>query len=274
MKLSIIQTIILGIIQGLTEFLPISSSGHLILVREVFHFPDPGKVFDVILHMGTLIALVIYFWNDLTGIVKSFIKSAKKGKFYGDKNVNLFWFLIISTIPGGLFGFIFKDKLEELKNVYLISVLLIVFGILLLVSDRVGKKEKSMEQLTWKDAVFVGLMQALALFPGVSRSGVCMTTALFLGFTREVSARFSFLVSIPLIAGVSAYGVIKIIGDNPDGGAILIYAVGLVTAAVSGFFCIKFLLDYLKKGTFLGFAIYRFAIGLLLIILGLMGFVG
>lgn len=274
MKLRIIQTIILGIIQGLTEFLPISSSGHLILVRELFHFPDPGKVFDVILHMGTLIALVIYFWNDLTEIVKSFIKSVRKGKFYGDKDVNFFWFLVISTIPGGLLGFIFKDKLEGIRNVYLISVLLIVFGILLLVSDKIGKKEKSMDQLTWKDALFVGLMQAFALFPGVSRSGISMTAALFMGFTREVSARFSFLISIPLIAGVSVYGVIKIIGDHPDGGAILIYAVGLITAAISGFFCIKFLLDYLKKGTFLGFAIYRFAIGFLLIILGLVGVVG
>jgi len=274
MKLNIIQTIILGIIQGLTEFLPISSSGHLILTREVFHFPDPGKVFDVILHLGTLIALVIYFWNDLVSIVKSFMKSVLKGKFYGDENVNFFWFLIISTIPGALFGFIFKDKLEGIKNVYLISGLLIGFGILLLISDRVGKKDKDIDKLTWKDATFVGLMQALALFPGVSRSGICMTAALFLGFTREVSARYSFLISVPIIAGVSVYGVMKIIINHPNGGEIMTYAVGLITAAISGFFCIKFLLDYLKKGTFLGFAIYRFVIGILLIILGLLGVVG
>lgn len=273
MKLTAIQTIILALVQGLTEFLPVSSSGHLILVRDVLKFPDPGKVFDVMLHCGTLIALVIYFRNDLIGVVKGMIEGAKKGKFFGTDETNMFWFLVISTIPGGLFGFLFNDKLEEIKNVYLISGLLISFGIVLFISDKMGKKNRSLSDLTWKDALLVGIMQALALFPGVSRSGICMTTALFLGFDRKDSARFSFLVSIPLIGGISTYGIIKILKSHPDGGAISLYILGLAVAAISGFLCIKYLIDYLKKGTFLGFAIYRAVIGILLIILCIMGVV-
>ena len=273
MKLSIIQAIILGLIQGLTEFLPISSSGHLILVREVFHFPDPGKIFDVILHFGTLIALIIFFRQDLINVFKGMLEGIKKGKIYGDYNTNLFWFLVISTIPGGLFGFLFKDKLESIRSVYLISSLLIGFGILLFISDQKGTKKRTLKDLTWKDAVIVGLMQALALFPGVSRSGICMTAALFLGFNREDAARYSFLVSIPLIGGISAYGIIKILKNSPAMGDIMLYVTGLTVAAISGFLCIKFLLDYLKKGTYLGFAIYRAVMGILLIVLFVMGVV-
>lgn len=270
MKLSVIQSIILGIVQGLTEFLPISSSGHLILTREVFKFPDPGKLFDLMLHFGTLVAIVIYFREDLKGVAVGFFEGVKNRRFFGEPRINMFWFLVISTIPGALFGVFFNDKLEEIKNVYLISALLIGFGILLLVSDRTGRKLKTMEALTWKDALIIGVLQAIALFPGVSRSGICMTGALFLGFNREASARYTFLISFPIIAGASFYGFYKILKSGPDGGALLIYAVGMVAAAVSGFFCIKFLIDYLKKGTFLGFTIYRVIVGILLIVLALL----
>ncbi|MFP4498028.1 MAG: undecaprenyl-diphosphatase UppP [Vulcanimicrobiota bacterium] len=271
--LSIFQAFILGIIQGLTEFLPVSSSGHLILTREVFNFPDPGKTFDILMHFGTLIALIIYFRDDLIEIANSTFKSFKQKKFYGSNETNLFWFLIISTIPGALFGLLFNDKLEDIKSIYIISTLLIIFGIFLFVSDITGKKTKEISQFTFKDAAVVGLAQALALFPGVSRSGITMTAALFLGFSRASSARYSFLISIPLIVGISIYGLIKIIKSAPQISAIMVLIVGFIASMASGFLCIKFLLGYLKKGTFKGFVIYREIMGVLLIILGLMGII-
>lgn len=265
-QLSFLQSIILGIIQGLTEFLPISSSAHLIITREVFNFPEPGKTFDIIVHFGTLVALIVYFREDLAKIITSFYKSARRKKLYGTPEVNLFWFLIISTIPGGLFGALFNEKLEKINNIYLIGALLIGFGILLLVFDWKGSQKLDINSFTFKDALIVGLFQALALFPGVSRSGVTITAALFLGYTREDSARYSFLISIPLIAGISVYGTYKLFKAGPDSMTITVFALGFLAAAVSGFLCIKFLLNYLKKGSFVGFVIYRVVIGLALII--------
>lgn len=266
-----LQAIILGIIQGLSEFLPISSSGHLILVRHVLHFPEPGKTFDIIMHLGTLIALIAYFWNDLMNILKNLIKDMKEGKFYGTPDTNLFWFLIISTIPGGLFGALFNEKLEEISNIYLISTLLIIFGIILFAADKMGKKEKVLSGFAWKDAVIVGIAQALALFPGVSRSGITMTSAMFLGFDRETAARYSFLISIPLIGGISAYGILKLIKHGTGDVSLSVYALGLLASVISGFLCIKFLLDFLKKGSFSVFVIYRILIGVLLIFMALSG---
>lgn len=271
MKLSIIQSVILGIIQGLTEFLPVSSSGHLILVREVFKFPDPGKTFDLILHLGTFIGVLIYFRKDLLTIFLAFINGVKKKQLYGEPEINLFWFMIISTIPGGVLGFLYKDVLEEINNVYLISGLLIVFGIILLLAEKLSKNIKSMKDLSWKDSIIVGLAQAVALFPGVSRSGSSMTAALFLGFNREASARYSFLISIPIIGGASLYGLVKIIKTGVEDGELGIYVIGFLVSAITGFLCIKYLLDYLKKGSFTGFVVYRVILGVLLIGLGLAG---
>lgn len=273
MELNAIQAMILGLVQGLGEFLPISSSGHLILMREVFRYPEPGKIFDVMLHGGTLISLMVFFWKDIVSILKAALEDIKKGRFYGEKNINLIWFLIISTIPAGIAGILFNDYLESIRSIYFISALLIFFGFLLLMADRRGDKSRILDGLTWKDALIVGLLQALALFPGVSRSGICMTGALLLGFNRETSARYSFLISIPLIAGTSVYGLMKLLKSPPDNGGMMIYGIGMLTACVSGFLCIKFLLDYLKKGTFLGFTIYRAVLGILLIIMGIMGIV-
>jgi undecaprenyl-diphosphatase len=268
-----IQSIIEGVVQGLSEFLPISSSGHLIVTRQLFNIPDPGKTFDILMHLGTLIALVVYFWSDLTALAKGFWADARQGKLYGTKNTGMVWFMVVSTIPGGLFGALFNEKLEEIRNVYLISILLIVFGLVLFAADRWGKKARVLDDLTLKDAVLIGIAQALALFPGVSRSGVTMTTAMFLGFDRESSARYSFLISIPLIGGISAYGLLKLIKSQPDGGQAMVYFLGLLASAASGFLCIKFLLNYLKKGGFTGFVIYRAALGAILIILGILGLI-
>ncbi len=248
-----------------------SSSGHLILTRQVFQFPDPGKTYDIILHLATLIALVIYFWTDLTDICSGIFKDIKNKKLYGTPDTNMAWFLIISTIPGGAFGLLFKDRLEQITSIYPISTLLIIFGLILYIADIKGRKERNLESITLKDAVIIGLFQAVALFPGVSRSGITMTAALLLGFDRQTAARYSFLISIPLIAGISAYGVFNVIRTGLDSGGMMIYGIGFLASLVSGFLCIKFLLDYLKRGSFAGFVIYRVLLGLLLVGLGIAG---
>jgi undecaprenyl-diphosphatase len=270
-QINFIQSIVLGLVQGLSEFLPISSSGHLILTREVLKFPDPGKTFDVILHIGTFIALVVYFWKDLLHLGQGVLDNFKEKKFYGTSNTNLFWFLIISTIPGGLFGALFEKKLEAINNPFIISSLLIAFGLILFFSDKLGRKELKMSHLTWKHAAIVGIAQAIALFPGVSRSGITMTAALLLGYTREDSARYSFLMSIPIIGGVSMYGLVKLLKTGPELGLILVYTAGFIASLISGFLCVKYLLEYLKKGTFSVFVVYRIIIGASLIILGIKG---
>ncbi|MCE1248011.1 MAG: undecaprenyl-diphosphatase UppP [Firmicutes bacterium] len=271
MSLNYFQAIILGLIQGATEFLPVSSSAHLLITRNVFHFPDPSKTYDIMLHMGTLIALVIYFRKDLINIAKGVLRSLFKGKLYGEPAINLFWFLCISTIPAGLFGVKFGDQLENINNTYLISSMLIIFGIVLFLADKKGRKEKKVTDVTWKDALIVGLFQAIALFPGVSRSGICMTAALMLGLTRKDSARYSFLISVPLITAISLHGLISLFKHHPNNGELTMYAVGMLAAVISGFVCIKYLLNFLNKNSFFGFTVYRVILGMLLIILAVAG---
>jgi len=267
-----IQAVILGIVQGLSEFLPISSSGHLILVREVFHFPDPGKTFDIMMHLGTLIALIVYFWGDLVRLFSGFFRQiVKEKKAWGTLETDMVWFIVISTIPGGILGLLYNDWLESIRNVYLISSLLIVFGVILWIVDRKSPKSKTLDRLTAYDALIIGVMQALALFPGVSRSGISMTAVMLLGFTREDAARYSFLISIPLIGGTSIYGLAKIISSGPDSSAVIVLALGVAASFISGLLCIKFLLDFLKKRTFNGFVIYRVLLGLFLILWSMMG---
>jgi undecaprenyl-diphosphatase len=270
-ELNFIQSIVLGLVQGFSEFLPISSSGHLILTREILKFPDPGKTYDVIVHIGTLIALLAYFWKDLLEIGKGVFGNFREKKFYGTNDTNIFWFLIISTIPGALFGALFEDKLETINSPYIVSALLITFGLILFFSDRLGRKQLNISHLTWKHAVIVGVAQAIALFPGVSRSGITMTAALMLGFTREASARYAFLISIPITAGVCAYSTVKLLQSGPEIGMLMIYVAGLIASMISGFLCIKYLLEYLRKGTFSVFVVYRIIIGTTLIVLGLRG---
>jgi undecaprenyl-diphosphatase len=271
LSLSYFQAVILGIIQGATEFLPVSSSAHLLLTRTVFHFPDPSKTYDIMLHMGTLIALIIYFRKDLINIASGAFKTLKKGKFFGEPEINLVWFLCISTIPAGLLGLFLEETLENINNTYVISALLILFGLFLFRADKKGKKRKIIANITWQDALVVGVMQSMALVPGVSRSGICMTAALMLGFTREDSARYSFLISIPLIGAISLHGLAKLIKMHPANGELTIYAIGMLASIISGFIVIKFLLDFLKKNSFLGFTVYRIVLGILLITLALTG---
>ncbi|MEP7059547.1 MAG: undecaprenyl-diphosphatase UppP [Actinomycetota bacterium] len=263
--MSILHAIILGIVQGATEFAPVSSSGHLILVPWLFNWqellsdPTLNKTFDVALHMGTLLGALIYFRSDVVKYAKAFGSSVAHRRI-GSPEERLAWALVIGTIPGALFGALFESLIEKhLGEPWMIAVMLAVFGVLLYVVDRKMRSDRNVEDIGPKDGLGVGLAQALALQPGVSRSGITMTAARLLGLDREAAARFSFLLAMPIIAGA---GVLKAfdLAQTGLGGNGAAFAWGFVSSAVSGFIVIWGLLAYLRKHTFKAFMIYRLLI--------------
>lgn len=256
--MSILQAIFYGVVQGIGEFLPISSSAHLIAIPQIFGWQDPGLAFDVALHIGTLIAVILFFWKDLIGLLLSGIKGTKttEGK--------LFWFIVVASIPGAIIGKLFEAQAESaFRNLGLIGISLIVMGIFLYLGDKYGRKVVHLEKIGSLKSFLIGLSQAMAIIPGVSRSGITMTTALFLGMTKESAARFSFLLSTPIILGA---GLLKIkdLVHTPINN-LMFFIVGIVVSAVTGFISIKFLLEYLKNKGFGIFVIYRIVIGIMFI---------
>jgi len=256
--MDIIQAIVLGLVQGLGEFLPISSSAHLVLVPWIANWAYSGLTFDIALHVGTLIAVVIYFWKDWLTLLSKGLTRPK------EREGKLFWYLVLATIPGALIGFLLENIAETVfRHPVLIACMLILLGIVLYVVDRRGKKQIDVEHITLKTSFLIGLSQALAIIPGVSRSGVTMTTALALGMTREGAARFSFLLSAPIILGAALVKVPVLIA-NPsmiDAG----FLTGMVVACIAGLASIGFLLRYVQTKTFLPFVIYRFGLGILVL---------
>ena len=255
-----IQSVVLGLVQGLGEFLPISSSAHLVLVPWIFKWQDPGLTFDIALHAGTLIAVILYFWMDWLNLISKGLTKPK------EREGKLFWYLVLATIPGAAFGYLLEHKAETVfRNPVLIAFMLILLGVILYLVDRKSKKQIDVEHISLKTSFLIGLSQALAIIPGVSRSGITMTTALALGMTREGAARFSFLLSAPIIFGAVAIKIPKIIANPSVIDAPFI--VGMVVACISGLASIGFLLRYVQTKTFLPFAWYRFILGALVIII-------
>jgi undecaprenyl-diphosphatase len=258
LKMDIIQAVVLGLVQGLGEFLPISSSAHLVLVPWLMKWVDPGLTFDIALHVGTLIAVVLYFWKDWLKLLSKGITQPK------EREGKLFWYLVLATIPGAAIGFLLENIAETIfRNPVLIACMLILLGIILFFVDRKGTKQIDVEHITLRTSFLIGLSQALAIIPGVSRSGITMTTALALGMTREGAARFSFLLSAPIILGAALVKVPTLIA-NP---AIIdaSFLTGMVVACIAGLASIGFLLRYIQTKTFLPFVIYRFALGAVVI---------
>lgn len=258
--MSLLEAIIMGLVQGVGEFLPISSSAHLILVPWLFKWPDPGLTFDIGLHLGTLVAVLIFFWKDWVQLLKGGIRGMRTTEG------RLFWFLVMATIPGALIGFLLESSAETIfRAPLLIAIMLIIMGVVLYWADQRGKKRVSLEHITMGTALTIGLSQALAIIPGVSRSGITMTAALLLGLKREDAARFSFLLSTPIIFGA---GVIKLpeLISHP---ALITgnFIIGIVISALAGLASIGFLLKFLQTRNFLPFAWYRFLLGALVIIL-------
>ncbi|MDN5347308.1 MAG: undecaprenyl-diphosphatase [Clostridia bacterium] len=255
--MSIWQAMVMGLVQGLGEFLPISSSAHLVLTPWLFNWPDPGLSFDVALHIGTLIAVVAYFWRDWWVLLVKGLTSPR------EQEGKIFWYLVVACIPGALFGLVLEHLAETVfRTPLLVALMLFLMGVFLYWSDRAGKKTKTFAQITFWDSLFIGFSQALAIIPGVSRSGITMSAGLLAGLSREATARFSFLLSAPIIFGA---GLVQL-KDIPVGQMDAAFWVGVLTSMVTGFLAIKFLLHYLKRGSFLIFAWYRFLLAAAVVI--------
>ncbi len=259
------QAFILGLVQGLGEFLPISSSAHLIVVPWLFGWADQGLGFDVALHWGTLLAVVVYFRKDIWLLVRGFIHSLRPSTRDFANNIyqKLSWLIIIATIPAAIIGKVLESQVEHaFRSPLLIAFTMLGFGVVLFMADKFGPKMRNLDSAKPLHALLIGLSQALALVPGVSRSGSTMTTGLILGFKRADAARFSFLMSIPITFGA---GLLKI-GDLQSGVSTGAFVVGMMTSAVVGFLAIKFLLRLLAKKDFTMFVWYRIAFAVLILV--------
>jgi undecaprenyl-diphosphatase len=268
------QLILLAVVQGLTEFLPVSSSAHLILIPQFFHWQDPGLAFDVALHLGTLIAVVLYFLRDwielvLCGFGIHYPRRASELQVMQYRRV--FWFLVIGTIPAAIVGFLFEKKAEEAwRSPGPIGVAMILIGLLMWWADYAGRKERHLEQTSLGDSVITGCAQACALFPGVSRSGITISAALFRGFTREAAARFSFLLSTPVIAGAALLEMPKLMRAQKTGqlGIPMSHVwISVAVSAIVGYAVIAFFLRYLQTRTLKIFVYYRILFGIVVIVL-------
>jgi len=281
--MSWIQALILGLVQGLTEFLPISSSGHLILVPWLFgwHFfidnPDLNKTFDVALHLGTFFAVLVYFWREVGHLLASWGGSIKK-RHVETSDERLAWLLLLSTIPAGIVGVALESFIEDrLGKPYLICIMMIFFALVMLLIDRTARLDRSIDDLRWPGALGIGVAQALALCPGVSRSGITMMTGLLLRFDRESAARYSFLLSVPVIGGAALLKAAQLAKDGLPHGTAMPFLVGMLAATASGFCAIWFVMTYLKRHNFTIFVVYRIVVAvalLAIIVAGVRGATG
>ncbi|MBI2436997.1 MAG: undecaprenyl-diphosphate phosphatase [Candidatus Magasanikbacteria bacterium] len=274
--MTILQSITLGIIQGLTEFLPVSSSGHLIFIPKLFGWADQGIGFDVVMHLGTLLAVVVYFreklWMIFCGFLGIKIKkfsdfpsaSARdEGGFRISDFRRLAWLLILSIIPAGIIGLLFGDAIEQnLRIPEVIAIGFIFWGLVLWFADTYGKKENGLEKLNWKNALFIGCVQAIALIPGTSRSGITMTAGLFSKLDKKSTAEFSFLMSVPIIFLAGMTNVFEMFKNGLGDLSLSVLATGFIASMLSGFFAIWGLMKIIQKWSFRPFVVYRIVVGL------------
>jgi undecaprenyl-diphosphatase len=259
-----LMAIFLGFIQGLTEFLPISSSGHLALLEHYFKVQGGGLDFDILLHVGSLVALLVYFRADWLKMAQAVLRPSP----YTRLERRLFVCLVAATIPGALAGVLLQHSAATIfRQPWRIALLMGGLGILLILAERLARHHRPLTNLNLGDALLIGISQALAVMPGVSRSGITMTTGLFLGFTREGAARFSFLLATPIIAGAGLYDFFKLVKHPPDHLSWTAGILGFLSAVVSSYLAIDFLLRFLRRHTFYPFAIYRLVV--MALVLGL-----
>ncbi|HEV7189088.1 MAG TPA: undecaprenyl-diphosphate phosphatase [Blastococcus sp.] len=264
------EAVVLGIVQGLTEFLPISSNAHLRIVGAAFGWDDPGAAFTAITQIGTELAVLIYFAKDIARIVRAWVASLFNAKLRSDPDARMGWLIIVGSIPIIILGLAFQKAIEtNLRDLRIIAIALVAFSLILYVADRTGAKNRELEDLTVAHGVVYGFAQALALIPGVSRSGGTITAGLFLGYTRAAAARYSFLLAIPAVLGSGLYEVYKsfkggVHGAQVEWGPTI---VATVLAFVVGLSVIAWLLRYLNRGSFTPFVVYRIVLGLLVLTL-------
>ncbi len=284
--ISILEAIILGILQGLTEFIPVSSSAHLIVVPWFFGWDDltvNSLAFDVALHLGTLVAVLWFFYTDWVRLLRAGIVSLRQRRIGADPDRRLAWLLVIGCIPGAVVGALAESTVEQafhqpdqphqVAAMIGIATMLALAGAALLLADRLARHLRGMTQLTLRDALVIGCAQALAVFPGVSRSGATITAGLALGLERPAAARFSFLLSAPIIAGAGLKSLWDVVQELQTGqmaaSGLIFFAVGFAAAAISGYLCIKYLLRYLQRNSVAVFAYYRWALAVLIVIVAL-----
>ncbi|MEI4271312.1 undecaprenyl-diphosphate phosphatase [Klenkia sp. LSe6-5] len=263
-----VEAVVLGLVQGLTEFLPISSSAHLRVVGSVFGWDDPGAAFTAITQIGTELAVLLYFRHDIWNIVRTWVLSLGRRELRSHPDARTGWLIIIGSVPIVVLGLLFQDQIETtFRDLRIIAIALVVFSLALYAADRVGRKERQLADLTVGHGVLYGLAQAAALIPGVSRSGGTITMGLFLGYSRAAAARYSFLLAIPAVLGSGLFQAYEAFTGGTAGGAVAWgpTAVATVIAFGVGLAVIAWLLRYLERGTFTPFVVYRVVLGLLLL---------
>lgn len=284
--IELFRALVLGIVQGIAEFAPISSSAHLIIVPWLFGWEGGATSsleFDVALHLGTLGAVLIYFWRELWILIKAGFASIFQGGIRDDPNRKLAWLLVLGTIPAAVAGFLLEDTIDAVfhgsgegtsnQAIIAIAFMLALFGLLMYIVERFARHERMLAQLSWWDSFLIGLAQTLALFPGVSRSGSTITAGMALGFKRDVAAKYAFLLSVPITLGGGLKGVYDLVQEaqaSASGSSeLLVLLVGILAAGVSGFLCIRFLLAFLRTRTTMVFVIYRWVLAAVVIAIAL-----
>lgn len=270
-----LQAVFLGVLQGLTEFLPISSSAHLRIFPDLFGWGDPGAAFTAVIQIGTELAVLLFFWKDIWRIARAWLLSLVKPEYRGSLDARMGWYIIVGSLPIVVLGVLFKDVIErDFRNLWLIATMLIVMGLVLGVADRVGRNDRQIKQLGLRDAVLMGAAQAMALIPGVSRSGATLSMGRFLGYEREAATRFAFLLAIPAVVGAGVFQLSEIsnVGTATPGEANYGWGPTITATIVSfvvGYASIAWLLKYVSTRSYTPFVVYRVVLGgAVLILLG------
>jgi undecaprenyl-diphosphatase len=268
--MTLLQSIVLGIIQGLTEFLPISSSAHLVIAPYLFNWHIPAQdafIFDVLVQLGTLCAVIIYFWKDLYQIVVEVVQGIIRRKPFFSPMARLGWLLVVATIPAVVAGFFFKDLVERAFGSPLAAGLFLLGTAgLLVIAELVGKRNQNIESVTWLDSILVGLFQILSLFPGISRSGSTISGGMVRNLDRTSAARFSFLMAVPVMIGAGSLAVVDLFKMPDHSGQLITILAGAVTAAIVGYFSIRWLLHYLTSRSLYIFAAYSIVAALVVVL--------
>ncbi len=267
--MELIYSILAGVVQGLTEFLPVSSSGHLVLFHDLFKFNLPDDLaFDVVLHLGTLAALVLFFWKDIRRYLEAWLQSLVKWDLKNNIDQRLSWYLLLATIPAAIAGYFLESSIETVfRSTFLVALMLVIVGILLYFFDLYFSKEKTIKQLSLTNSIIIGIAQIIALIPGVSRSGITIIAGLSQKLKREDAARFSFLLSIPIVFAAGAKKTIDLFLNQANELNYLILALGFLSAAITGFFCIKYFLKFLQNHSLKIFAYYRIILAAIILLI-------
>lgn len=264
--MTVVQAIVLGLVQGTTEFLPISSIAHLRVVPALLGWSDPGAAFSAVIQLGTLAAVLAYFGHDIWSMTRAVIRGLAVGRPWAKQEARLAWFILLGTLPIAVCGVVFKRFIVgELRSLYVIAGSLIVLGILLWIAEKRAAFRREVADIGWVDSQVIGLAQALALIPGSSRSGTTITAAMFLGLTREAAARFSFLLGVPAIGAAGLFELRDVVNHGLGGAGLSSLLIGNLTSAISGYLAIDLLLRYLRTRTTHVFVWYRIGLGLLLL---------